>query len=102
ARSQRPTRKILNPSIWAKPYRRCLRLGASQRVGLRFAASLGHRLGEVCEQHREPEPQRDLQVEAQSTMMRQNIPEQIDACNDTADLDHEHDWILHHRARTKL
>ena len=37
------------------------RLGArlAQRVGLRLAAALGHRLGEVREQHREPEPDRD-------------------------------------------
>ena len=39
--------------------------GLAQVVGLRLAASLGHRLGEVGEQHREPQPQRDLQLEAE-------------------------------------
>ena len=36
------------------------RLGArlAQRVGLGLAAAFGHRLGEVGEQHREPQPQR--------------------------------------------
>ncbi len=37
----------------------------AQRVGLRLAAPLGHRLGEVGEQHRQPEPERDLQLEAE-------------------------------------
>ena len=37
----------------------------AQRVGLRLAASLGHRLGEVREQHREPEPEDDLEREAE-------------------------------------
>ncbi len=33
--------------------------GLAQRVGLRLAAPFGHRLGEVGEQHREPQQQRD-------------------------------------------
>ena len=37
----------------------------AQRVGLRLAAAFGHRLGEVGEQHGEPEPERDLQLEAE-------------------------------------
>ena len=42
------------------------RLGArlAQGVGLRFASALCHRLGEIREEHREPEPDRDLQGEA--------------------------------------
>ena len=36
----------------------------AQRVGLRLAAAFGHRLGEVGEEHREPEPERDRQDEA--------------------------------------
>ena len=38
--------------------------GPPQRVGLRLAPSLGHGLGEVREEHREPEPQRHRQDEA--------------------------------------
>ena len=37
----------------------------AQRVGLRLAAPFGHRFGEVGEQHGEPEPERDLQLEAE-------------------------------------
>ena len=36
----------------------------AQRVGLRLAAAFGHRLGEVREQHREPQPERDREDEA--------------------------------------
>ncbi len=35
----------------------------AQRVGLRLAPALRHRLGEVGEQHREPEPERELERE---------------------------------------
>ena len=48
-----------------QPVGRRLGLGLAQRVGLRLAAAFRHRLGEVREQHREPEPQRDLQIEAE-------------------------------------
>ena len=36
----------------------------AERVGLRLAATLGHRFGEVREQDREPEPERDGEDEA--------------------------------------
>ena len=36
----------------------------AQRVGLRLAARLGHGLGEVGEEHGEPQPERDLDAEA--------------------------------------
>ena len=42
-----------------------LGLGLAQRIGLRLAAPLGHRLREVGEEHRQPEPERDLQLEAE-------------------------------------
>jgi hypothetical protein len=46
-----------------------LALGLAQRVGLGLAAALGHGLGKVGEQHREPQPERDLQVEAEAGAM---------------------------------
>ena len=42
-----------------------VRLGAPQTVGLRLAPSLGHRLGEVGEQHGQPQPRHDLPLEQQ-------------------------------------
>ena len=38
-------------------------LRLAQRVRLRLAASLGHRFGEVREQHGDPQPERDLKLE---------------------------------------
>ena len=37
--------------------------GLAQRVGLGLAAAFGHRLGEVGEEHREPQPGRDAEDE---------------------------------------
>ena len=70
----------------------------AQRVGLRLAAAFGHRFGEVGEQHREPQPQRDLQVEPE----RRAAAEQQHRGDDAADLDHEHDGIAHHVPRIQL
>ena len=36
----------------------------AQRIGLRLAAAFGDRFGEVREQHGEPQPQDDLELEA--------------------------------------
>ena len=44
--------------------------GLAQRVGLRLAASFGHRFGEVREQHGQPEPERDLELEAEVAAAR--------------------------------
>ena len=45
---------------FARPLRHGLGAHAAQRVGLRLAAAFGDRLGEIGEQHGEPQPQRDL------------------------------------------
>ncbi len=66
------TGNLLRTSVRAKPHRGRLRLRAAQRIRLRFAATLRHRLGEVGEQHREPKPQRNLQIEAR---VRRDAPE---------------------------
>ena len=42
-------------------FRQSVGLRLAQAVGLSFAARFRHRFGEVREQHREPEPQRDLE-----------------------------------------
>ncbi len=58
------------------PSKRCtlrdgLALGLAQRVGLRLAATFGHGLSKVGKQHGEPEPQRDLEIEAEGSTMMQ-------------------------------
>ena len=67
----------------------------AERVGLRLAAPLGHRLGEVGEQHREPEPDRDGEDEAGRRLAAcRRALEQSARREDGADLDDEH-----HRVR---
>ena len=41
-----------------------LRARLAQRIGLRLAAALGHGFGEIGKEHREPEPESDLEQEA--------------------------------------
>ncbi len=50
-------------SVADAPGRRLL-FGRAQGIGLRFSARLGHGLGEVGDHHGEPQPQRDLNREA--------------------------------------
>src|SRR5438105_5954218 len=71
----------------------------AQRVGLSFAASFGHGLGKVGEQHREPEPQCDLQVESEA---HSRCAEKQGSCDYTAHLHHEHDRVPHHGAGIQL
>ena len=53
-------------------------LGLAQRVGLRLAARFRHRFGEVGEQHREPQPQRDLKRETDARRADGDIADQED------------------------
>ncbi len=102
ARAQMRAGNLFGAAVRPIPYGGRLGLGAAQRVGLRLAAAFRHGLGEVGEQHREPEPERDLQIEAERVAVRGDVAEQIERRDDAADLDHEHDGILHHRAWIQL
>ena len=57
-----------------------LRLGArfAQCVGLGFAAAFGHGFGEIGEEHGEPEPQRDLQSEAEESGVARGVDDEFD------------------------
>ncbi len=96
---------VVRPQLGARPLfdtvlgdhvRRRLRLGFAKRIRLCFAASFRHRLGEVGEQNGEPEPQGDLQVEAEVPLMAQLIGDEQHCRQHAADLHHEHDRVLHH------
>ncbi len=81
------------------------RLGAglAQRVGLRLAAALGDRLGEVREQHGEPQPRGDEAGEhAVGRGRRRQLLEEQDRREDAADLDDEHHRVARHLARVEL
>ena len=56
---ERGARPLLDRPVGPPAARHRLRPGLAQRVGLRLAAALGDRLGEVREQHREPQEHGD-------------------------------------------
>ena len=77
------------------------RLGAhrAQRVGLRLAAALRDRLGEVAEHDRQPEEERDREGEP-PWVLAAGEPDQ--RRHRGADLDHEHDRVADDLARVEL
>ena len=74
----------------------------AQRVGLRLAAAFGHRLGEVREQHREPEPEGDLAGEQRLSGAASQLLDEDDRREQAADLDDEHHRVLDLNPRVEL
>ena len=58
-------RRLLNACLRLDAVRERLRARLPQRVGLRFAPALRHRLGKIGEEDREPKPQRNLQKKSE-------------------------------------
>ena len=79
------------------------RAGGAQGVRLGLATALGDRLGEVCEQHRQPQPERRS---CPRTRGRPCAAEQVDeedpGRDDAADLDDEHHRVVRLQARVEL
>ena len=80
------------------------RVGARppQRVGLRLAAAFGHRLGEIGEQHGEPEPGGDLAGKRRDAIVRDEVADEKDRHHGRNNLGHEDDGVLGERARIEL
>ena len=102
-----PLRRLLAGTIsagaaFAQPIGHGLGARLAQRVRLRLAAPLGHRLGEVREEHGQPQPERDLQLESQMAAAAHGIAHELDCRQHAADLDDEHDRVAHHRPRVQL
>ena len=76
--------------------------GSAQRVGLRLAAPFRDRLGEVGEQNREPEPQDDLEGEAEVGAAGDQVADEESRDQGAHDLDHEHDRVLDQDPRVEL
>ena len=78
--------------------------GLAQRVGLRLAAPFGHRLGEVGEQHGEPQPRRrrDRRTRSLGRCCCAKSRMNKERGQHRADLDDEHHRVAHHRARVEL
>ena len=80
-----------------------LLLHAAQARGLRLAAAFGERLGEVGEQHREPQPDRDGEDERRRRLALAG--QRLDAEHrrqDAADVDDEHHRVAPLHARVEL
>jgi hypothetical protein len=60
----------------------------AQRFRLCLASALGHRLGEVREQHRQRQPHRDRPCE------HTRVGDRVDQGDDRSDQHHEHDGVL--------
>ncbi len=75
----------------------------AQLVGLRLATAFGDSLGEVGEQHREPEPGGDETGE--HVLLTRRVGEVLDeedGDEDAAELDHEHHRVASHAPRVEL
>ena len=79
-------------------------LGAhrAQRGGLGAAAALGQRLGEVGEDDRQPQPDRDREGEPARVAAELADDQHAIVVISRADLDHEHDRVAHLDARVEL
>ena len=79
-----------------------LALSLAQGIGLSLAAALGHGLGKVGEQHRNPQPQRDLEVEAEAGAVVDRVVDEQCRGKHSAHLDDKHHRILDHAAGIEL
>jgi hypothetical protein len=81
-----------------------LALGAGfpQRFRLRLAAAFRDRLGEVGEQHGEPQPQDDLEGEGKAVTACHQFAQEDHRGQRGHDLDHEHHGVLDHQPRIEL
>src|SRR5664280_3873083 len=70
--------------------------GLPERFGLRLAAAFRDGFGEVGEQHREPQPQDDLEGEAEALAAGHEITQEYHRGQRGHDFDHEHHRALDH------
>ena len=76
-------------------------LRCAQRVGLRLAARFGHRLREVREEDGEPEPDRDLQREA-DVVATEEVAQKPERRQRASHFNDEHHRVARHPARVQL
>src|SRR6267142_209405 len=74
----------------------------AQGIGLGLAAPFGHGLGEIGEEHGEPEPDRDLKLECKCVRVIQRVSHQLNGEQRRANFHDEHHWVFHERARIQL
>ncbi len=101
-RSELRAGNFLSRAIGAQAMRDRFRAGFAQRVGLSLAAALGHGFGKIREEHGEPEPQSDLELESVARLVKGMVPDQVERGDHRADFDDEHHGVFHQRAGIQL
>ena len=94
ALAQAGRRHRLGAAVGLHPVGDRLGAGLAQGVGLGLAPALGHRLGEVGEEHGEPQPEGHLAGEERPAGAGQQLLDEHDRRQQAADLDDEHDRVL--------
>ena len=74
----------------------------AQRVGLRLATAFGDRFGEIGEQHREPQPENNLEFKQNVPAAGEQVADQHHRRQRGDDFQHEHHRVLDQRSRIKL
>ena len=92
----------LDAAVGAIAARHGLGLGAPQARRLRLAAALGDRLGEVGEQHGEPQPEIDLEGEAEPRAAGGDVAQEQHGGERGDDRHHEHHRVVPEHARVEL
>jgi hypothetical protein len=100
--AQQAAGNLFKAAVRRVPFRNGLALGLAQRVGLSLAAALGHGLGKVGEEHREPQPEGDLEVKAETGPVMNGVIDQNRRGEYTPHLDDKHHRVLGHPARIEL
>ena len=94
---------VLERAVCAAARCRRRRARRAQRARLRLAAALGDRLGEVREEHGQPEPDRDHADEPERAGVAADEVEDEDPGRDhAAELDDEHHRVLELQPRVEL
>ena len=102
AGAQLRRRHLFDPPAFDDAVRDRVRLGLAQRFRLRLAARLGHRFGKRGKQHREPEPEVDLQLETDPALARDDVSDEKQQHQRGAHFDDEDHGVLHQRHGIQL
>ena len=79
-----------------------VRFCCAKTGGLGLAAALGHGFGEIREEHREPQPEDDLNRKCVVPGARYDVAEEKRRDEKRYDLDDEHHRVFHKRGRVEF
>jgi hypothetical protein len=93
---------LLFTAVILEPARVRIGFGTAQRLGLRLAATLRHRFGEIRKEDGEPEPRRDREIESHDRRVCGQVADEKDRRRRCPDLDDEHDRVTRLPPRIEL